>query len=199
VIQTSVPELNEVLPFGCFPEVGLSLITGPTRAGKTSLLIDIARMALADSQQKVLVFAEVPEVWTRAALSGAILGTLLLQRHRSTRIPEEDAVDVTGVTLILVDGHRLSGFMQEVARTKPVIYATRRATSSGLVNLSTAAFELSCVGKDRRQLKLTKSREAMPGLAAVFKLDADHRPVSPDYKNPAPPSRWEVLLRDDDL
>lgn len=195
MIQTSLPELNEILGGG-FPDEGISVIVGTPRSGKTMLVGNIASVVVRDLNSRLaIVTEEAGSAWANMVLRDRTPDTKLasFQMYRSS---VSLVHDIRNVTLIIVDGCEMTAPIQEFARRGPVILTSNERSTDLLRHRSAAVvLQLERVkNEDRVIAKVLKNRTGPTGASVQIKYDSKRGLV--EHEVPAP-TRWDVLMGED--
>lgn len=186
--RTSQPGINKLFS-GNLPGVGVTLITGDPKSGKTTLAVDIVRETLQEPGSEVLVLTDEQPRWRR----DISLPNMFLQASA-------DPDDYLALSLIVVDGSvPVNAPIIRFARMGPVLLTTNSsAVQMAFVQTSGLVLRVDRLDDGFSRLTVVKSRDTVGG-SVRYKVDPLLGIVAPDYEPPAAKSAWDRLLGDEDL
>jgi len=176
--RTSRPEINKLFPRG-LPAIGVTLIVGNPKSGKTLLVMDIVREVLKTPGDRVLVLCEDPALWQRTI------------DHANLTARSSFNTDDTAATLTVVDNAQISAPVIHLAQHGPVLITASSLTVQTAFNQTAEVMlRIDRLENGIGKLTVVKSRhEVMANgnvdLAAVlFKVDPSMGFVNQDYQPP---------------
>lgn len=191
--RTSRPEINRLFPRG-LPQIGVTLILGAPKSGKTLLAMDIVREVLKTSGDRVLVLCEEPERWRKA------IG------HANLTVRNSFNSDDKGAVLTVVDAGQISAPVIRLAQHSPLLVTAGGLTAQTALTLAAeVALRIDRLDDGFGKLTIVKSRHERTGVGTMeeasvqFKVDPVLGFVATDYQAPSVRSAWDRLLEEEDL
>lgn len=197
-IQTSIPELNEMLPLGGFPARGVSLISGEAVTGKTTLAIDIVRTYIRQPERNLVVgvVTEEPQRWQNELREDLDNNDHRLLRIYSVASPQLGH-DIAGMHLVVVDSVGINTDILQYSQNNPVILASSSQNTRQLF-VTQYALLLTRLVNDVGKVTVIKDRDGRHGGVVHVKF-VNGRLERPEYQPPQLRSAWERLLDDEDF
>src|ERR1051325_8663924 len=186
--RTSRPEINKLFS-GSLPEVGVTLIVGPDKSGKTLLAMDIVREVMKTFEDNVLILSESPSKWQR----------VLDQSPNLTIRPTLNPDDLALADLVVVDHVLMSGPLLAYSQQKPVLLTGASLTVLQAFQSAHLILRTDRLEDGLGKVTVVKSRDWVNGEAVIYKVDPILGIVAQEYKAPILRSSWDRLLDDEDL
>jgi hypothetical protein len=193
MIQTSVPDINALLPRG-LPPLGVTHILGAYTTIRTAFAIDIVREELKNPKSVVTVVTNAPSMWRLA------INTPRLHIVSSFNSDENNVA-----SLVVVDDGPINALVINYSTRGPVLLVDGNTqVTSGFAMSSLLTLQINRVeGLEYKMTIVKPSYETISdpriknGASANFKVDAEFSLQPANYQEPVLRSAWDRLLEED--